>query len=156
MDLNQKLSEHFSLWECIRSETASRLGINNNPPEDYIPKLEFICKNILEPIRQFYNTPFRPNSVYRCKKLNQAVNGSSISQHMIAEATDFEVPGISNFDLAIWCNNHLEFDQLILECYEMGQINSGWVHASIKIYPVLNRKQVLTFTGNQYIAGLVK
>lgn len=157
MNLNQKLSEHFSLWECIRSETAARHGIDNMPPEEYIPKLKFVCEHILEPPRNFYNIPFRPNSVYRCPALNAAIPGSSpTSQHMKAEAVDFEIPTINNFELAEWCKNHLNFDQLILECYIVGRTNSGWVHVSTKINPEENRHQVLTFTDGQYISGLVK
>lgn len=154
MNLNQQLSKHFTLIECIRSEEATRRGIDNTPPEEYIPKLEIVCNKILEPPREFYGIPFRPNSVYRNEIINHLVGGSKTSQHMKAEAADFEIPTISNYDLAVWCKNHMEFDQLILECYIPGQVNSGWVHMSYK--ESVNRNQVLTFTGKQYIGGLVK
>ena len=33
-----QLSKHFSLREMVKSQTAERLGINNTPPEEVIPK----------------------------------------------------------------------------------------------------------------------
>ena len=35
-----RLSKNFSLKELIRSETATRKGINNNPNEDNIENLQ--------------------------------------------------------------------------------------------------------------------
>jgi hypothetical protein len=157
MDINQKLSKHFSLWECIRSETANRYNIDNMPPIEYIPKLKILCEKILEPPRLYFNTPFRPNSVYRCIELNRKIGSKDTSQHIKAEAVDFEIPGINNYDLAVWMKNHINsFDQIILECYKIGQPNSGWVHVSYKEDENKNRNNVLTYTGGQYISGLIK
>ena len=153
MNLNQKLSNNFTLWECIRSETASRHNIDNVPPEKLIPKLEFFCKEILQPVRDYYDIPFRPNSVYRCLELNRKIGSKDTSQHLQAEAGDIEVPTISNYDLAVWIKNHLTFDQLILECYVIGQLNSGWVHVSIK--QKNNRGRVLTYSKGNFISGLI-
>ena len=43
---------------------------------------------------------------------------------------DFEVPGVSNMEIALWIKNALDFDQLILEFYKEGEPSSGWVHCS--------------------------
>jgi zinc D-Ala-D-Ala carboxypeptidase len=48
MDRNENLSDHFTLGELIRSEIAERKGIDNNPPQDLIPKLKRICEKVLE------------------------------------------------------------------------------------------------------------
>lgn len=155
MNLNQKLSDHFSLWECIRSETASRLGIDNTPSNKYVPKLIKICNEILEPPRVYFNISFRPNSVYRCLELNRALGSKDTSSHPKAEAVDLEIPGVSNYDLAVWLRNHIPvFDQLILECYIIGQPSSGWVHMSIRENN--NRMQVLTYSKGKFITGLAK
>jgi len=145
------LSEHFTLEECYKSQIAIRKGIDNTPPENLIPNLKRLCEKILEPIRNFYNIPFSPNSVYRCRALNAMVGGAEESAHMDADAADIEIPTISNYDLAVWVRNHLEFDQLILECYTLGDPDSGWVHVS---YTDSNRNKVLTYTKGQYISGL--
>ena len=44
-----KLSRNFSLAELIKSDTAIRLGIDNNPNADQIEKLKLLCENILQP-----------------------------------------------------------------------------------------------------------
>ena len=42
-----RLSKNFSLKELIRSETATRKGINNNPNEDNIENLQTLCDHVL-------------------------------------------------------------------------------------------------------------
>jgi zinc D-Ala-D-Ala carboxypeptidase len=154
MDRNEKLSEHFSMGELIRSETAERKGIDNIPPDHLIPKLKRLCSEILEPIRLHYKKAFRPNSGYRSSTLNAEIGGSSTSQHCKAEAVDVEIPGVSNYELAVWVKNNLDFDQVILECYRQGVPNSGWVHISLKDEEAANRGIVLTYTNRKYSEGL--
>jgi zinc D-Ala-D-Ala carboxypeptidase len=62
--------------------------------------------------------------------LCEAIGSSSKSQHARGEAADFEIPGVDNMQLATWINKNTNFDQLILEFYEPGDPNSGWVHCS--------------------------
>ena len=52
-----QLSKHFSLSEFERSATATKLGIDNSVPSQYIPALEQLCKEILEPLREFAGQP---------------------------------------------------------------------------------------------------
>ena len=42
-----KLTRNFSLSELIKSDTAIRLGIDNNPNADQMEKLKLLCENIL-------------------------------------------------------------------------------------------------------------
>ena len=74
--------------------------------------------------------------------LIEAVGGSSKSQHCKGEAVDIECPGTSNYQVAKWIEDTLDFDQLILEFYTPGIPDSGWVHVSYKSEG--NRKSVLT------------
>lgn len=148
-----KLSKHFSLEELCKSQTATRLGIDNlAKDENIITNLKTICENILEPIRENYGIPFSPNSAYRSPKLNNAVGSSHKSQHLKGQAVDIEIPSIDNYELAQWIRNNLDFDQLILEFYN-GEPSSGWVHVS---FAEENRKQLLTFNGKDWNSGLVK
>lgn len=48
----------------------------------------------------------------------------------------------SNYEVAKWIEDNLDFDQLILEFYTPGIPDSGWVHVSYKVEG--NRKSVLT------------
>lgn len=155
MDRNEKLSEHFTLGELIKSGTADRKGMDNTPSDHLIPKLRRLCNEILEPIRANYGKPFRPNSGYRSVELNEAIGGASTSQHCLAEAVDIEIPGLSNYDLALWITNNLEFDQVILECYRLGEPSSGWVHISLKEKGEVNRSIALTYSNRVYTEGLM-
>jgi len=155
MNRNEKLSDHFTLGELIRSATAERKGIDNMPPNEFISKLKRLCTEVLEPIRSHFGIPFRPNSGFRSEELNREIGGSSKSQHCLGEAVDIEIPGVSNYDLARWVNDNLEFDQLILECYRPGEPNSGWVHVSLKAEGLENRMAALTYSNRTYSEGLI-
>ena len=80
--------------------------------------------------------------------MNQLLKSKPTSQHCKGEAVDIEVPTISNLDLANWCSVHLNYDQIILEFYKVGEPSSGWVHISFSLEN--NRKKYLTFDGKQY------
>lgn len=127
------LSENFTLWDMVRSDTASAHKIFNVPDEAGIEKLRQVCKHILQPVRNGLNRPVHVNSAYRSPKLNAVVRrASKTSQHMRCEAVDFEIAGMDNFELAMWVHDHLIYDQLILEFYgdDSSDPNDGWVHAS--------------------------
>jgi len=145
------LSNNFSIKELIKSQTAERRDINNNPGADEIYYLKILSEKILQPVRDHYKIPFTVSSGYRCPELSIAIGSSKKSQHCKGQAADFEVPGIPNWDLCHYIKDKLEYDQLILECYTGG--NSGWVHCSIADNP---RGDLLTFDRlNGYRKGLI-
>jgi len=147
------LSDHFSLAEMTKSQTAERRNLPNNPDKDAIDAMKLLCINILEPVRNHFDKPFTPSSGFRSAELCVAIGSSVSSQHTKGEAADFEVPGVSNLDLATWIVGNLDFDQLILEFYKGG--NTGWVHCSFKQDG--NRRDVLTYQGKEsgYQKGLI-
>jgi len=130
-----QISEHFTLEELTRSDTAMRLGIDNTPDQKYIDNLKLLCDNALEVIRAHFGK-VRVNSGYRCLALNMSVNPMTttikkLSKHCTGQAADIEVEGVPNAVLAQWCVDNLpEFEQVILEFYTPGQPNSGWVHVA--------------------------
>ena len=134
------LSRNFSLQELIKSDTAIRKGINNNPNSGQIEKLKDLCENILQPVRDHFGR-VKVTSGFRSPDLCIAINSSVNSQHAKAEAADFEVIGTDNAELADWIYKNLNFDQLILEFYTPGEPNSGWIHCSYT--PDQPRKQFL-------------
>lgn len=150
-----QLSKNFSLEEAIKSSTAIRLGIDNHPPAEVVPILANTATKILQPARDHFGIPFAPSSFYRCLELNRALRSKDTSQHVLGEAVDFEIPGIDNFTLASWVRDNLDFDQLILEHYELGSPHSGWVHCSYTNKQE-NRRQVLTIENNRAHNDLVK
>lgn len=145
------LSKNFSLAEMLKSQTAERMGIVNEPNADHIYNMVALAENILQPIRNEYG-PFIVSSGFRSPKLCEAIGSNSSSQHCKGQAVDFEVPGISNFDLAEWVSDNLPFDQLILECFTGG--NTGWIHCS---YVPDGRREELTYNRSQgYRKGLLE
>jgi len=123
------LSRNFSLQEMIKSDTAIRKGIDNNPNADQIKKLEMLCERVLQPVRDHFGR-VRVTSGFRSPELCAAIGSSANSQHAKAEACDFEVMGVDNAEVADWINMNIKVDQLILEFYTPGEPNSGWIHAS--------------------------
>ena len=123
------LSRNFSLQELIKSYTAIRKGIDNNPNSDQIEKLKALCENILQPVRDHFGR-VKVTSGYRSVELCMAIGSSANSQHAKAEAADFECLGVDNAELSDWIKNNLDYDQLILEYYTPGEPNSGWIHCS--------------------------
>lgn len=151
------LSANFTLKELTKSDTATRLGLDNTPDEETIENLKLLCEKVLQPVREHFGKPVTINSGYRSPESNAAVGGSKSSDHCKGQACDLEIEGVSNPDLAQWIMDNLEYTQLILEFYTQGQPNSGWVHVSYD--PNNLKKQELTATKiagkTTYLNGLV-
>jgi len=125
-----KLSVNFSLEELIKSQVATRQGINNNPSPIQIENLKLLCENILQPVRDKWGI-VSISSGFRCAQLCTAIGSSINSQHADGMAADFECHGIDNEELANWIFKNTPVDQLILEFYKgKDEPNSGWIHAS--------------------------
>ncbi len=139
-----QLSKNFTVREFCYSHTAVRLGIKNELPEELIPSAKTVVGNICQPVRDHFKIPYAFNSGYRCLDLNRALKSRDTSQHVLAEAVDMEVPGISNKALAAWIVENCVFDQVILEFHHPRDPMSGWVHASSVVGK--NRGEVLTIT----------
>jgi len=137
-----KISQHLTLAELIRSESAKRLGISNMPIQEHLENLKGLAENIFEPIRNHFGSPIYISSGYRSQKLNAAIGGSMNSQHSRGMAIDIDMDGTDIKNSAIFeYAKTLPFDQLI---WEFGtKDNPDWVHIS---YSPLNRKQILYAT----------
>lgn len=138
-----QLSKNLSLAEVIRSDSAKRNGIKNYPTSKHIVNLSLLAENIFQPIRNHFKSPIFISSGYRSKELNDAVGGSSTSQHSTGQAIDIDMDGtshdVTNRMVFDFIKNNLEFDQLI---WEFGDNNNpDWVHVSFALSK--NRNQVL-------------
>jgi predicted nuclease of predicted toxin-antitoxin system len=125
-----KLSANFTLSELTKSQTAVRKNIKNEPSTAHVENLIHLAETVLQPVRDHFGKPVVISSGYRSPELCEAIGSSSKSQHARGEAADFEIMGVDNMQLAMWINKNTDFDQLILEFYEPGDPNSGWVHCS--------------------------
>jgi hypothetical protein len=139
-----KLSQHLSLSEVTRSESAKRNGISNMPTEQHIANFKLLAEKVFEPVRVHFGVPIHISSAYRSIELNRVVKGSLTSQHCTGEAIDVDMDGspsgVTNKMVFDYIKDNLEFDQLI---YEFGDSkNPDWVHVSYESTG-RQRKQVL-------------
>ena len=135
------LRKNFTLAEFTKRQSETRRGLDNTPGAEHLANATALFRNVVQPVRDHFGVTVI-NSGYRGPALNEAVGGSSNSQHCRGEAVDIECPGTGNYDVAKWIEDNLDFDQLILEFYTPGIPDSGWVHVSYKSEG--NRKSVLT------------
>ena len=125
-----KISKHISYKEGVYSTTAKRLGIDNTPDAYALQNMELLAEKIFEPLREYVNGPIAINSFYRSPELNQAIGGSSKSQHCEGRAIDIDdtYGYMSNKEMYEYIKNNLDFDQII---WEFGtDDNPDWVHVS--------------------------
>ena len=138
-----KLSKNLSLAECIKSQTAKRLGINNEPDEWTTENLRQIAINVFQPLRDHFGVPIYVSSGYRGPELNRAIGGAKRSQHMEGRALDLDgdVYGSpSNAEIFDYIRKNLEFDQIVWEFGD--EDNPDWVHVSY-VYGGNNRGRCL-------------
>ena len=124
------LSPHFTLDELTFSQTAERLGLNNDPGPEVLAALKRTALG-LEAVRvRLGGAPILVSSGYRAPPVNAAVGGSPSSQHMRGEAVDFTAPrfGVPRQIVDALADSDVPYDQLILEF-------GRWVHISFSGNP---------------------
>ena len=136
------ISKHISYKEGVRSNTATRRGIDNTPNNEQLDCMEKIAEEVFEPLRAYVGGPIKINSFFRCPELNKAIGGSSKSQHCKGQAMDIDdtFGRCTNAEMYHFIKEHLDFDQMI---WEFGDDdNPDWVHVSY-VSPEENRKRCL-------------
>ena len=137
-----KISNHISIAESTRSNTASRLNISNTPDADTIVNMRTVAEKVFEPLREWVGEPIKINSFYRSPDLNKAIGGSKKSQHCKGQAIDIydTYCSATNAEMFTYIKNNLDFDQLI---WEFGNAsNPDWVHVSY-VSEEENRNRIL-------------
>ena len=124
-----RLSNNFRLSEFTRSDTAKRLGIENECSSvEQVLNLAYLCHMVLQPLRDKFG-PIRITSGYRQPELNGAVGGASNSQHMRGEAADIYLPSVEKgLEYLAFLKTLPVLDQLIWE--RNGDI--CWIHVSAR------------------------
>ena len=137
-----RLSKNFTLKELTRSNTALRLGIDNEPSKEGIYKLTLLATEVLQPLRDCLGA-LRITSGFRSPELNKAIGGSTKSQHCKYEAVDlqyFKRGKMDNIKIYQALKElGLPFDQVILEFGDPAPTeyidpeNPAWIHLSYTI-----------------------
>lgn len=129
------LSTHFTLEEATYSETAIRLGINNQPSEAQLGNMKVAAEN-LEAVRAL-SGPLRVNSWLRLPEVNVAVGGSKVSSHMDGWAIDCSSSAHTPYELCQMVKKAgIKFDQMI---HEYGR----WMHISFA--PEMRQQELTIF-----------
>lgn len=147
--MNGKITEHFTWNEVTFSDQATRAGLDNTPPDEFLPNIQRMA-NFMEQVRYVLGgRPIHINSWFRTPEVNQLIHGSKTSAHMKGLACDFtcSVLGDPKRVAQELSQSNLDYDQIILE-------GNRWVHIGLAEG---NRKQILTafFPGPRYYPGLL-
>jgi zinc D-Ala-D-Ala carboxypeptidase len=84
------ISKHISEKEATKSITALRLNIDNTPNGVTINNMKVLAEKVFEPLREWVGGPIKINSFYRSRALNEAIGGSTLSQHCQGRAMDID------------------------------------------------------------------
>lgn len=135
--------KYFVFEQFFHSDVAEACGIDNIPDvrrnQLIRSNIILLVDNVLDPIREHLGLPVVINSGFRCPALNELVGGKGSSQHLTGQAADFTVLGMTvreYKELAFWCADNLDFDQLIV------YPGRKFIHISYES-PELNRHEVL-------------
>ena len=126
----ERISKHVSYKEGVRSNTATRLSLDNTPDSYQLSNMGILSDNIFEPLRKWVGGPIKINSFFRCENLNKAIGGSSRSQHCQGRAIDLDdtFGHKTNAEMFQYIKENLNYDQII---WEFGDDNNpDWVHVS--------------------------
>ncbi len=119
-----KLSNHFTLEEMTRSQTARRYNIDNSPDEAALYNLKRLATE-LEKVRELIQKPIVITSGLRVLELNRKLNSKDTSSHVVGCAADFIIHGLQPKEIVqIIKDSYIRPDQVIDEWNE-------WVHFSI-------------------------
>lgn len=107
-----QISDNFSIWEFIKSDTAkfAKIKAQYNIPINAVYNIVSLTNNILQPLRNKIGI-IKITSGYRCELLNHFLNGSKCSQHLTGSAADFMCEDQAT---AIKLIKQMQFDQLII------------------------------------------
>ncbi|WP_308021506.1 D-Ala-D-Ala carboxypeptidase family metallohydrolase [Neisseria mucosa] len=154
-----QITEHFSLKELTRSETARRLGLQNTPSSAEMANIQYTAEQ-LEKIRAYVGRVIVVTSCFRSERVNKAVGGSPTSAHRFGLAADCDAIGLTSLAFAkeiikMRDEGKITFDQLILEFPERG--DGAWVHVGFRRNsPMRNQIMTATKKGGKtvYLPGL--
>lgn len=143
-----RLSKNFTLYEFMYSYTAIRLGINNDMPRKFLPRIQFLVDTVLQPLRDRFG-PLHINSGYRSVALCLAVGSSEHSNHAYGFAADItpKAEGVTLMDLLEFINSNLDYKELIAEKFSTFG-NNGWVHVAAE--DGNNKKELKLYDDTHY------
>lgn len=155
---DQKLTEHFSLYDLTQTTHFQFQEMNRQITDDQIVKLKNVAE-LAELLWLILGVPLIASSGYRCPALNQFVGSTPRSQHLLCEALDSVPKGMSVEDAfkklrQAAKEGKFSFGQLIYEKAARGYTGGvvEWIHISLgKPYRDVSRcGEILTMNDGNY------
>lgn len=145
-----KLSDHFELSEFTQSQTADRLGLDNDIPAILYGNVHRLALG-MEQVRALLGKPITITSGYRSPAVNKAVGSKHTSQHTQALAADFICPAYGDPAkiVAAIVASDIQYDQVIQEF--ANRPGAGWTHISFTDKP-RRQAMVIDKTGTRSFA----
>jgi len=122
-----KITENFTLKEFFKSDTAIRNNIDNTTTDrDIIYNITRLTIEDLQPVRNEFGG-IRITSGYRCRELNNFLNGSFSSYHTFGMAADIKPynKNIKLIDIIDFIYYNCDFTEMIAEW-----LPNGWIHVA--------------------------
>lgn len=137
-----RMSEHFWLSDCLRSQTAVRNKIPNEPVDATITEhLQETLDTLGETVYRLH--PFKISSGYRCIWLNRKLNSKDSSAHVVGWALDMEpLDGHRREMMGKCIAAGIPHDQFIYE--------GVWIHGGLYNQNHLQRHEALMAFGGKY------
>ena len=111
--------KYFSIAEFLRSDTTEKYQVSNIPADEellaVLTNINALVDNVLDPLRAMIGRPIIITSGYRSQRVNELVNGSKTSQHLLGKAADFHVRGYTPQQMDV-------VYQTIQMCYDFDQL----------------------------------
>ncbi len=117
--------KYFTLSEFLKSDTATRLNIDNSPSNEVTANLTNLIEKVLDPARKQLDVAINVNSGYRCPQLNNAVGGAKKSYHLSGRAADVTTGNITQNKRLMNILSNLPHTELIWEQ------NGQWIHVAL-------------------------
>lgn len=143
--MNPNLSEHFTLSEATRSDTAIRLGLDNTPSQEVFDNMVQAAERMETVRRILGGDPIEITSWHRAPAVDKAVGGvGRTNGHASGWCIDFrKYQHLPNYMTPLeiceaLMKTDLRWDQLIWE--------GTWVH--ISFHPALRQHRLTAHFGN--------
>jgi len=127
------LSEHVTLAEVTKNNTASKYGIDNTPTPEHTENLKLVLNNIFEKVRAgLGNNPIYISCGYRGAAVNaKTKEASKTSYHCFGKALDLDADvfgKVTNKQIFDYVRANCEYAELIWEYGTTSQ--PDWVHVA--------------------------
>lgn len=119
---------NFKYREFIKSDTATRYNIKNEPTDEQWQNIEIVASQIIQPVRNEFGG-IRITSGFRSPELCEKIGSSKKSNHTKGQAVDFEpIDNVPMIKILEWISENCEFRELIAEFFP-----DGWIHVAYRL-----------------------